>query len=83
MTRIHGIAGRRDELRELMRATEDRVAADPDCRLYRFAATIEDPDEYLHVQEWAGDRAFAAHRARRPSASINGRYSAFLPAPRT
>ena len=63
ITRIHGIAGRRDELRELMRATENRVAAEPDCRLYQFAATLEDPDEYVHVQEWAGDRAFAAHQS--------------------
>ena len=63
ITRIHGIAGRRDELRELMLATEARVAAEPDCRLYRFAATLDDPDEYVHVQEWAGDRAFEAHQS--------------------
>jgi quinol monooxygenase YgiN len=62
ITRIHGIAGRRGELRELMAATEARVAAEPGCRLYRFAVTLGDPDEYLHVQEWAGDEAFAAHQ---------------------
>jgi quinol monooxygenase YgiN len=60
---ITRIAGRRDELRELMLATEARVAAEPDCRLYRFAATLDDPDEYVHVQEWAGDRAFEAHQS--------------------
>jgi quinol monooxygenase YgiN len=62
VTRIHGIAGRRDDLRELMRETEARVASEPGCRLYRFAATLDDPDEYVHVQEWAGDEAFAAHQ---------------------
>jgi quinol monooxygenase YgiN len=62
ITRIFGIAGRREELRELMRATEARVAAEPGCRLYRFAATLDKPDEYLHVQEWTGDDAFAAHQ---------------------
>ena len=62
VTRIHGIAGRRSELRELMRATEARVAAEPGCLLYLFTATLDDPDEYLHVQEWAGDDAFAAHQ---------------------
>jgi quinol monooxygenase YgiN len=62
VTRIHGIAGRRTELRELMRRTEARVAAEPGCRLYRFAATLDDPDEYVHVQEWASDRAFADHQ---------------------
>jgi hypothetical protein len=29
VTRIHGLAGRRDELRALMRATEDRVVPEP------------------------------------------------------
>lgn len=62
ITRIHGVAGRRGDLRELMRATEERVAAEPGCRLYRFAATLDDPDEYVHVQEWASDEAFAAHQ---------------------
>lgn len=62
ITRIHGIAGRRNELRELMLATEARVVAEPDCRLYRFAATLDDPDEYVHVQEWAADGAFVAHQ---------------------
>jgi quinol monooxygenase YgiN len=65
ITRIHGIAGRRNELRELMLATEAGVAAEPDCRLYRFAATLDDPDGYVHVQEWAGDRAFEAHQSSR------------------
>jgi quinol monooxygenase YgiN len=63
ITRIHGIAGRRDELRELMRATAARVAGEPGCRLYQFAATLEDPDEYLHVQEWASEQAFATHQS--------------------
>jgi quinol monooxygenase YgiN len=62
ITRIHGVAGRRGDLRELMRATEERVAAEPGCRLYRFAATLDDPDEYVHVQEWASEEAFAAHQ---------------------
>ena len=62
ITRIHGLAGRRDELRELMRATEAAVASEPGCRIYRFAATLDDPDEYLHVQEWAGEAEWDAHQ---------------------
>jgi quinol monooxygenase YgiN len=62
ITLIHGIAGRREALRELMRATEVRVAAEPGCLLYRFASRLDDPDEYVHVQEWADDDAFAAHQ---------------------
>ena len=62
ITRIHGVAGRREELRALMRGTEARVEAEPGCRMYRFAATLEDPDEYVNVQEWEDDAAFAAHQ---------------------
>jgi quinol monooxygenase YgiN len=62
ITHIHGLAGRREALRELMRDTEARVAAEPGCRVYRFAATLDDPDEYLHVQEWTSEAAFAAHQ---------------------
>jgi quinol monooxygenase YgiN len=62
VTVIHGIAGRRQELRDLMRRTEERVADEPGCRIYRFAATLEDPDEYVHVQEWASDSTFSDHQ---------------------
>jgi quinol monooxygenase YgiN len=62
ITHIHGIAGRRRELRELMRDTEERTAAGPGCRQYRFAAALDDPDEYVHVQEWATEDAWRAHQ---------------------
>ena len=62
VTQIHGIAGRRADLRALMSATEARVVDEPGCRLYRFAATLDDPDEYVHVQEWASEEAFRAHQ---------------------
>jgi len=62
VTHIHGIAGRRSDLRALMRATEERVVTEPGCRLYRFAATVDDPDEYVHVQEWVSEQAFADHQ---------------------
>ncbi len=62
VTQIHGLAGRRDELRALMRATEDQVASEPGCRTYRFAATLEHPDEYVNVQEWDSEQAFADHQ---------------------
>jgi|SRR3954447_21837867 len=62
VTLIHGIAGRRADLRELMRVTEERVAAEPGCVQYRFAVTLEDPDDYVHVQEWASEDAWRAHQ---------------------
>lgn len=45
-----------------MRATETAVAAEPGCRLYRFAATLDDPDEYVHAQEWADEETWLAHQ---------------------
>ena len=62
ITHIHGIAGRRDELRALMRDTETATAAEEGCRLYRFTVTLDDPDEYVHVQEWASEETWKAHQ---------------------
>jgi quinol monooxygenase YgiN len=62
ITRIYGIAGRRDDLRALMQTTEALVAEEPGCREYRFAALLDDPDEYLHVQEWEDEAAWDAHQ---------------------
>lgn len=62
ITQIHGIAGRRGELRALMRSTEERTSAEPGCVHYRFAATLSDSDDYLHVQEWASEDAWRAHQ---------------------
>jgi quinol monooxygenase YgiN len=62
ITSIHGVAGRREELRELMRETEARVVTEPGCHEYRFAAALDVADEYLHVQEWADEAAFEAHQ---------------------
>jgi quinol monooxygenase YgiN len=45
-----------------MRSTEERVVTEPGCRQYRFAATLDDPDEYVHVQEWASEEAWRAHQ---------------------
>jgi quinol monooxygenase YgiN len=62
ITRIHGIAGRRDDLRSLMQATEAAAVQEAGCRSYRFTVALDDPDEYLHVQEWADEAAFTAHQ---------------------
>jgi quinol monooxygenase YgiN len=63
VTHIHGLAGRRDELRELMRVTEAATRQEPGCRTYRFAAGLDDADEYLHVQEWESETHFRAHQS--------------------
>jgi quinol monooxygenase YgiN len=62
VTRIHGLAGRRDELRALMRETQEEVERSPGCRVYRFSAELHDPDEYVHVQEWDDEAVWRAHQ---------------------
>lgn len=62
ITRIHGVAGRRDELRALMQTTEQAVAQEPGCRSYRFTAALAEPDEYLNVQAWTSEDAWQAHQ---------------------
>jgi quinol monooxygenase YgiN len=62
ITRIHGIAGRRDELRALMLDTQRRTTAEPGCLRYAFAVTLGEADEYVNVQEWTDAAAFAAHQ---------------------
>ncbi|HKH16350.1 MAG TPA: antibiotic biosynthesis monooxygenase family protein [Solirubrobacteraceae bacterium] len=66
VTRIHGLAGRRDELRALMRDTQRRTAGEPGCLRYVFGATVGDADEYVHVQEWSDDSSFASHQRSEP-----------------
>ena len=63
ITRIHGVAGRRGDLRALMSSTAASVVSEPGCRQYLFSAALEDPDEYVHVQEWDSEAAFGAHQS--------------------
>lgn len=62
ITRIHGVAGRRGELRALMGDTEWRTSAEPGCLRYAFAVALGEADEYVHVQEWENEATFAAHQ---------------------
>ena len=52
---------RRDELRGLMRRTQERVREEPGCLAYRFAETLDDPGHFLVVQRWRDQEALAEH----------------------
>lgn len=58
---IHGQAGRRAELAELLRDRQRQTAAETGCLAARVGATLSDPDEYLTVQEWQDESALEAH----------------------
>lgn len=62
----------REEVRELMRITQERVREQPGCTLYVFTERIDDPGHFLVVQQWGDQgaldehyrsRAFAAYQA--------------------
>jgi quinol monooxygenase YgiN len=58
---IFGISGRRRELRALLARTEQEVRGVPGSRRYAFAATVEDPDQFVLVSEWDTQDAMDAH----------------------
>jgi len=50
-----------DAVRQLMRATQDRVRRQPGCVQYAFAEALEDPGHFVLVQEWSDRGALDAH----------------------
>lgn len=59
--RVHGIAGGRAQLIELMRSTAASARAEPGCRAYDFAEAVDGADEFLVVHEWDDQAALDAH----------------------
>jgi quinol monooxygenase YgiN len=59
--RVHGIAGGRTQLLDLMRRTTEAARAEPGCRAYDFAEVVGGVDEFLVVHEWDDQAALDAH----------------------
>ncbi len=60
---LYGISGRRQELRAVLAQAERDVSGEPGCVRYAFAATLADPDHYLHLSAWRDRAALDAHYA--------------------
>ena len=58
---IHAQIPRREEVRELMRATQARVREQPGCLSYTFAETLDDPGRFVIVQQWRDQKALDGH----------------------
>jgi quinol monooxygenase YgiN len=52
---------RREEVRELMRATQARVRDQMGCLSYEFAEPVDDPGHFLVVQRWRDQAALDEH----------------------
>lgn len=58
---IHAQIPRREEVRELMRATQERAREEPGCASFTFAETLDDPGHFVVVEEWSDQAALDAH----------------------
>jgi quinol monooxygenase YgiN len=67
---MFGIIGRRNELVELLRRSEQAAGAEPGCRRYTFSAALSDPDRFVLVSEWDSQEALDAHYGSREFAAF-------------
>jgi quinol monooxygenase YgiN len=58
---VYAGISRRDQARELMRATQDSARSEAGCLYYAFAETLDDPGHFVVVQRWRDRAALDAH----------------------
>jgi len=51
----------REQVRNLMRMTQERVSALPGCVLYSFTETLDEPGHFMVVQQWEDRSALEQH----------------------
>jgi quinol monooxygenase YgiN len=59
---LHGLAGRRGELADLLAALAEGARAEAGCHEFRVAE-LADPGEFLVIGRWDGEDALRAHYA--------------------
>jgi len=58
---VYALIERRDEARELMRATQASAREQPGCEYYAFADSLDDPGHFVLVQRWSDRAALEEH----------------------
>jgi quinol monooxygenase YgiN len=58
---IYAQIPRREEVRQLMRATQEQVRAQPGCISYDFAETLDDPGHFIVASQWRDRAALEEH----------------------
>ena len=58
---IYAQVRHREDVRELMQATQARMREQPGCDLYAFAETLDDPGHFLVLQQWSDRAALDRH----------------------
>jgi quinol monooxygenase YgiN len=58
---IYAQIPRREEVRDLMRATQERVRSEPGCISYEFAETLDAAGHFIVVEQWTDLAALQQH----------------------
>jgi quinol monooxygenase YgiN len=58
---IYAQIPRLEELRRLMRETQELIREQPGCISYAFVETLDDPGHFLHVARWRDREALEEH----------------------
>ena len=75
---IYAQIPRREEVRDLMRATEARAREQSGCEYFAFAETLDDPGHFVVVQQWRDRRALDVHYASEVFASYQSQIGPLL-----
>jgi quinol monooxygenase YgiN len=75
---IYAQIPRREEVRELMRATQASVREQPGCISYAFAETLDDPGHFVVVQQWRDQAAVDEHYSSRAFADYQAKIGDLL-----
>ena len=75
---VYALPSHREQVRELMRATQDRVMQTPGCISYVFAETLDDPGHFVTVQQWRERAALDEHYRSRAFADYQAQVSECL-----
>ena len=69
---------RREEVRELMRATQASAREQAGCDYYAFAETLDDPGHFVLVQRWRDRAALEEHYRSQAFADYQARIAPLL-----
>lgn len=75
---VYAQIARREEVRELMRATQASAREQTGCEYYAFAETLDDPGHFLLVQRWRDAAALEEHYRSRAFADYQAQITPLL-----
>ena len=75
---IYAQIPRREEVRDLMRATEAGAREQAGCEYFAFAETLDDPGHFVVAQQWRDRRALDEHYASEVFASYQSQIGPLL-----